>query len=167
MAIILARIDDRFIHGQVTVGWSQKLRPTRIVLSNDEIAADQWQSRVYSSSVPPRIAVAVLSGADTLATLAPPQTPEPRDRTILIAGSPGDMHFLCTHGLPLAEINVGGMHYTKGKTELLPFVYADRTDLDVFRSLLAKGVRLLARQVPGARETEIDLAMIAAAEECL
>ncbi len=167
MGIILARIDDRFIHGQVTVGWSQKLRPTRIVLSNDEIAADAWQSRVYRSSVPPQIGVAVLSGAETVAALAGADGEGPRDRTILIAGSPVDMHYLLTHGLALSEVNVGGMHYTKGKQEMLPYVYVDRTDLDVFRSLLEKGVRLSARQVPGARETVIDLPLLAAAEECL
>ena len=32
MNLVLARIDDRFIHGQVTVGWGQRLRPDLILL---------------------------------------------------------------------------------------------------------------------------------------
>ena len=164
MGVVLARIDDRFIHGQVTVGWSQRLRPDRIVLCNDEIAADPWQTRVYRSSVPPRIAVDIVSGTAGAAVLAalPPQ-----ERVIVLAGSPTDMYYLFAQGSPLKEVNVGGMHWTKGKQELLPYVYVDRTDLDVFRSFLAKGVRLSARQVPGARETGIDLPMIVALEERL
>ena len=35
MPVILARIDDRLIHGQVTVGWSEALRPDRIILANN------------------------------------------------------------------------------------------------------------------------------------
>ena len=31
MPVILARIDDRLIHGQVTVGWSERLHPDRIL----------------------------------------------------------------------------------------------------------------------------------------
>ncbi len=168
MPIVLARIDDRLIHGQVTVGWSQKLRPARIVLCNDEIAADPWQSRVYRSSVPPHIGVSILSVAAAAAHL----TPAARhggdgavaERVILLAGGPADMHALHTHGLPLREVNVGGMHYQPGKVALLPYVYLDRTDLDIFRSLLAKGVRVAARQVPGARETVIDAALLAGVE---
>ena len=30
MNLVLARIDDRFIHGQVTVGWGQRLQPDLI-----------------------------------------------------------------------------------------------------------------------------------------
>jgi mannose/fructose/N-acetylgalactosamine-specific phosphotransferase system component IIB len=164
MGIVLARIDDRFIHGQVTVGWSQKLRPHRIVLCNDEIAADPWQSRVYRSSVPPRIAVEILSAESTVAALA---AAPPGERVILLAGAPLDMHDLLARGLPLTEVNVGGMHWVKGKEEMLPYVYVNRTDLDVFRAFLGRGVRLSARPVPGARETEIDLPLIAALEERL
>jgi mannose/fructose/N-acetylgalactosamine-specific phosphotransferase system component IIB len=164
MGIVLARIDDRFIHGQVTVGWSQKLRPDRIVLCNDEIAADPWQTRVYRSSVPPRIAVDIVAGAAGVPALA---VLPPEERTILLAGTPTDMYYLFAQGLPLEEVNVGGMHWTKGKQELLSYVYVDRTDLDVFRSFLEKGVRLSARQVPGARETAIDLPLLAALEERL
>ena len=164
MSIVLARIDDRFIHGQVTVGWSQKLRPDRIVLCNDEIAADAWQTRVYRSSVPPHIAVNVMAGSGAPASLA---ALPPGERTILLAGSPADMYYLLVQGLPLEEVNVGGMHWTKGKQELLTYIYVDRTDLDVFRSFLEKGVRLSARQVPGGREVQIDLPMIAALEERL
>ncbi len=164
MGIVLARIDDRFIHGQVTVGWSQKLRPQRIVLCNDEIAADPWQARVYRSAVSPEVAVDVVRGADAPELLG---ALPPDERTILLVGSPADMHYLFTQGLPLREVNVGGMHWTKGKQELLAYVYVDRTDLDVFRSFLERGVRLAARPVPGARETEIDLPLIAALEERL
>ncbi len=164
MGIVLARIDDRFIHGQVTVGWSQKLRPHRIVLCNAEIAADPWQSRVYRSSVPPRIAVDILSPEAAAAALA---DGAPGERVILLAGTPLDMHDLLARGLLLEEVNVGGMHWVKGKEEMLPYVYVNRTDLDVFRAFLGRGVRLAARPVPGARETEIDLPLIAALEERL
>ena len=36
MPILLTRIDDRLIHGQVVVGWAQALKADHIVVINDE-----------------------------------------------------------------------------------------------------------------------------------
>ncbi len=155
LGIALARIDDRFIHGQVTVGWTQKLGPGLILLANSEIAGDPWQSRVYRSSVAPEIRVAILGmgqAVEALPGLAAADGP----RTIVLAGSPQDMHYLHRHSRLLREVNVGGMHYAEGKREVLPFLWADRWDLRVFRSFLDDGVRLWAQEVPGSAVTEID-----------
>ena len=166
MSIVLARIDDRFIHGQVTVGWSPKLRPDRIVLANDDIAADVWRSRVYAQSVSPEIEVVVLALAAAAARLQ--SEPEPRrERTLLLTGSPADMHELAERGVPLPEINVGGMHYSAGKQELLPYVYVDRGDVEAFRGLIADGCSLRAQQVPGSKETILARGLLVAMEERL
>jgi mannose/fructose/N-acetylgalactosamine-specific phosphotransferase system component IIB len=166
MNVVLARIDDRFIHGQVTVGWSQKLRPDHIILSNNEIAADPWQARVYRSAVPPEMRVSILNTSQTVAALNSEDGSSSREeRSILLVGDPNDMLFVQRHGSLLREINVGGMHYAEGKRKLLPFVYVDPQDLSAFRSLLTLGCRLVAQQLPGSKETEIDLSLLVATEK--
>jgi PTS system mannose-specific IIB component len=166
MSILLARIDDRFIHGQVTVGWSQKLRPDCIVLANDDIAADAWRSRVYAQSVSPEIEVAVLALAAAAERLQ--SEPDPgRERTLLLTGSPADMRELADRGVPLPEINVGGMHYSAGKQELLPYVYVDHGDVEAFKALIADGCSLRAQQVPGGKETILARGLLVAMEERL
>jgi len=163
--LVLARIDDRFIHGQVSVGWARKLRAERIILCNDAISGDPWQRRIYASAVAPPVEVDVLDRARTAAVLA--DGAPGGDRTILLVGGPADMLDLLDGGMRPAEVNVGGMHYAAGKSEMLEFVYVDRSDLNSFRRLLAAGVSLVAQQVPGGRRWPIDEPMIAAAEERL
>ena len=153
MPIILARVDDRLIHGQVTVGWSQQLHPDRIVLANNAVAADSWQSRVYASSVPPEIKVSILSIAETVSQLA--KEAFQRERIILLTGSPGEMAELARLGAPLAEVNIGGLHFTVGRKEMLPFVYVDRQDLMALGRLLAQGIELFAQQVPGGKSVKL------------
>ena len=87
MPVVLARVDDRLIHGQVTVGWSERLRPDRSMLASNAIAADPWQSRVYASSVPPALAVSVVSLARAAAALRAPESAA--ERTIVLTGTPG------------------------------------------------------------------------------
>jgi len=166
MPLLLARIDDRFIHGQVTVGWCRRLEPDHLVLCNDEIAADPWQRRVYASSVPPRIRVWVRDRAGTAALLGAGAEALPADEgVVLLTGDPGDMLDLARRGVPLPAVNVGGMHIGGGKRELLESVYVDRADVAHLRALLASGSRLTAQTVPGTRAVEIDGALLDALEE--
>lgn len=162
MPVVLARVDDRLIHGQVTVGWSERLRPDRIVLASNEIAADPWQSRVYASSVPPSIAVSVLSLARAAAVLKAPEAGD--ERVIVLTGTPAEMSELAHLGAPLPGVNLGGMHFGAGKLEMLPFVFVDRRDLEAMRRLLAAGLALSAQQVPGGREHAIGPVQVAEME---
>lgn len=154
MPVALARIDDRMIHGQVTVGWGQQLRPDLILLANNAIAADAWQRRVYAASVPPEISVAILSVAEAVVRLA--KAEETGERVVLLTGSPGEMAELVRLGAPIERVNVGGLHFSAGKSEMLPFVYVDRQDLIGLARLLDQGVGLTAQQVPGGREHPLD-----------
>ena len=155
MPVILARIDDRLIHGQVTVGWSEALRPDRIVLANNSIAADPWQSKVYASTVPPHIKVSILPVARAAAYLADPA--HEQEKVLLLTGSPEEMSELVRLGVPVDEVNVGGLHFSAGKLEMLPFVYLDRQDLTALVRLIEMGATLSAQQVPGGREHVIDM----------
>ena len=113
MPVVLARIDDRLIHGQVTVGWSEQLRPDRILLANNAIAADLWQTRVYASTVPPDIEVSILPVSKAAASLA--DNDHAAERVLLLTGSPEEMAELVRIGVPVSEVNVGGLHFGPGK----------------------------------------------------
>ncbi len=150
MPVVLARIDDRLIHGQVTAGWIPKLQPSRIILANNEIAADPWQSRVYASSVPPGLEVSILPIAGAASLLSSRECAN--DRSILLTGTAGEMAELVRLGAPLGCINLGGIHFNPGKLEMLPWVYLDKQDLIALKRLLEMGLELSAQQVPGGRE---------------
>lgn len=156
MALVLARIDDRLIHGQVTVGWATHLKPDRILLANNEIAADEWQCAVYTSSVSPDMKVSILSIAEAAAFLMSPDYKS--EKIILLTGTTGEMAGLAGMGVELKVVNVGGLHFGTGKKEMLPFVYLGRLDFNPLRQLLERNVKLSAQQVPGGLEHAIDMA---------
>lgn len=161
MALVLARIDDRFIHGQVIVGWCRRLQPDHLVLCNDEIAADPWQSRVYASTVPPHLRVWVRDREGTARLLDGGQLAfDANEDVVLLAGGPADMVDLLRRGVPLKTVNLGGMHISGGKCELVDSVYVDRADVADLRTLLAAGVRVQAQAVPGSRCVEIEAGVL-------
>jgi mannose/fructose/N-acetylgalactosamine-specific phosphotransferase system component IIB len=55
MPVVLYRVDERLIHGQVVVGWGARLSPDRIVVVDDDIAASDWEQELYMLGLPPQI----------------------------------------------------------------------------------------------------------------
>ena len=51
MAIVLYRVDERLIHGQVVLGWGRELRPGRYVVVDDALAESEWEQELYRLSV--------------------------------------------------------------------------------------------------------------------
>lgn len=145
-SFILVRIDDRLIHGQVTVAWGTWLEPDRIVLVNDEVATTPWRRELYAESDTLGAAVSVASVAEFIAAVR--EGSWKGERLIVVVESPADILRLVDGGIDLPCANVGGMHYAEGKRELLPYVYVDDDDLAALRALASRGVGLSAQDVP-------------------
>ena len=146
MALLLARIDDRLIHGQVVHGWGGRLRPTWIGIVSDTLRADSATADLYLFAAPADTRAVVLSVDEALsaATLRTIET----ERAMLLFPSIEETLRLKQGGFPLEELNVGGLHHASGKDALLPNVYLDARDRDQLRALAALGVRLQAQDLP-------------------
>ena len=64
MAIKLARIDDRLIHGQVVTTWVKQHGIEQIIIVNDVIAKDQVQATVMQLAGPAGVKVVLLTVND-------------------------------------------------------------------------------------------------------
>ena len=153
MALVLIRIDDRLIHGQVTVGWGRALQPDRILLVNDIVAMNPPQKNLYEAAVPPGIAVSILTIDE--AAKAVKGGIFDQEETLLIVESPDDALALQERGVEIQSINIGGLHYTAGKKGLLPYVYVSEQDVVALRAIMAKGIELECRDVPSAKRVDL------------
>lgn len=55
MPVVLARIDDRLIHGQVIGNWIRNYNVNVIVIIDDEIAKDNAQLDIFAMTTPPGV----------------------------------------------------------------------------------------------------------------
>jgi mannose/fructose/N-acetylgalactosamine-specific phosphotransferase system component IIB len=155
---LLVRIDDRLIHGQVTVAWGTWLEPDRIVLANDEIAATPWRRELYTDSDTLGAAVSVLSVAGLCEAVREQRWKD--EKLIVVVESPADLLRLMDGGVAVPCANVGGMHFAAGKRELLPYVYVDDGDLAALTTVASRGTGLSAQDVP--QTSPVDLVPILA-----
>ncbi|MGE5177294.1 MAG: PTS system mannose/fructose/N-acetylgalactosamine-transporter subunit IIB [Hyphomicrobiales bacterium] len=150
MPLLLARIDDRLIHGQVAFGWGRPLDATLFLVVSDALRADPASAELYLAAVPEPATGAVVSVAEACA----PETRArvDRERTILLL--PGTDEALRLHdgGFPLTDLNVGGIHHAPGRVPVLPYVFLDDADRARLLALARGGVRVAARDLPSNPE---------------
>lgn len=146
MPLVMIRIDDRLIHGQVVVGWGSVLKPDRILLCSDEVATVEWQKTIYLSAVPEPLSASVLTLDDTVKALSANEFAD--EKVLLLVDSPKSIIDLVENGVDIKEVNVGGMHFKPGKNQISPFIFVDEQDVAHFKVLCDKGIKLEGRDVP-------------------
>jgi mannose/fructose/N-acetylgalactosamine-specific phosphotransferase system component IIB len=160
VTLLLYRIDDRLIHGQVVVGWGQPLNVGFIVLVDDMVAASEWEQDLYRMGVPPEMEVFFHSAADAIAAL-PKYRADPR-KGILLTGDIATMRQL-VDGAGVTAVNVGGIHSRAGRIQRMRYVFLTHEEEQDLRDLAAHGATVTAQDVPGARPVSLD-DLIAGAE---
>lgn len=150
---MLVRIDDRLIHGQVTVAWGTWLEPDRIVLANDEVATTPWRRELYAETDTLGAAVSVVSVDELCGAVRERRWKD--ERLIVVVETPADLLRVIEGGVAVPCANVGGMHFADGKRELLPYVYVDDNDVRAMREIASRGTGLLAQDVPQTSPVDI------------
>jgi len=153
VTIVLNRIDDRLIHGQVVVGWGQPLDVKFIVLVDDAVAESDWEQELYRMGVPPEMEVRFHSVADAARLLDGYRTDGRAG--IVLTGDIATMARLVEAG-GVRDVNVGGIHHRAGRTQHLRYVFLTPEEQDALRVLAADGAVVTAQDVPAARAVPLD-----------
>jgi mannose/fructose/N-acetylgalactosamine-specific phosphotransferase system component IIB len=148
VSILLYRIDDRLIHGQVVVGWGQPLGIRFIVLVDDEVAASDWEQDLYRMAVPPEVEV-YFNTVDQASAALSKYRSDPRPG-LLVTGTIDAMRQLVERG-GVSQVNVGGVHFRAGRAQRLRYVFLTPDEEQVLSDIQGRGVPVTAQDVPGAR----------------
>ncbi|EOH91748.1 PTS system mannose/fructose/N-acetylgalactosamine-transporter subunit IIB [Enterococcus pallens] len=152
MKIELARIDDRFIHGQVLTKWV-KLRPVeRIIVVSDAVASDEMRKTLVLSVAPSNIKASAVS-VDKMARAY--KSPKYADaKAMLLFENPEDIVRLVKQGVDIKEVNVGGMRFETDRKQITKAVSVKESDIKAFNELDQLGVKLELRQLPGDQSVD-------------
>lgn len=153
MPIVLARIDDRLIHGQVTEGWFKKLPPDIVIVVSNSVAESKWQGELCLAALPVCYNGCVVNVQDAPAAI---NDSAKADKAVYVLfESPKDAYEAVHHGAGITELNVGGMHAGQGKTEFSNYIFLDKEDVSCLRALRDAGVSLNFRDLPDHENVDI------------
>jgi len=147
-------IDNRLIHGQVTVTWCSYYEAQRIVVADDKVAADPIQ-RVVLPMAARGLPTAVLSVADAITTL---KNHEPsKEKVLVIARNVRGALGLVRGGIIVESINVGNQAPIPGKkcTMILPWSAVTDDDVQDYAELASMGLKVTVRRYPTEKAQDI------------
>ncbi|WP_316390198.1 PTS mannose transporter subunit IIAB [Citrobacter farmeri] len=145
MQIGLARIDDRLIHGQVATRWTKETNVTRIIVVSDEVAADSVRKTLLTQVAPPGVTAHVVDVAKMIRVYNNPKYAG--ERVMLLFTNPTDVERIVEGGVKITSVNIGGMAFRQGKTQVNNAISVDEKDIEAFNKLNARGIELEARKV--------------------
>ena len=154
----LARVDERLIHGQVMVTLSQKSGVNSIFVVDDVVANDKFMRELYKNAGSRTGQKTIVITADK-AKFYWDEYKFKDYNCILIAKTVKVIYELVKHGIPMKELNIGGIAQKDPEKDLLvtKSVYINKEDVDRLVELKEKyGVEdIYFQATPSAPRTEL------------
>ncbi len=143
--IALIRLDDRLIHGQVMAVWARHLKINRILVIDDESAADAFARQLLQLAMPAHIQLSVSTVADApgaLEALGADDT-----RALVLLKRVEDAQALHA-AAPLAHLNLGNLGMRDGRRLIWRTVALSPDELFALKQLQSSGVDVYLQMVP-------------------
>lgn len=150
--ILLTRIDNRMIHGQVATQWSSYLGANLLLVANDKVAADPMRQGLMDMAAPAGAQTRYFTIEKTINVIGKAAD---RQLIFIICENPQDVVKLVEGGVPIKKVNIGNMHMAEGKRQVAGVVAVDDADVAAFRRLQELGVELEIQKVPTERKEDV------------
>lgn len=155
MSLVLFRIDERLLHGQVIVGWGMRLGIRSYVVVDDSLAGSEWEQDLYSAGLPDDTGVEFRSVEVAIAEFD--ELDGKPGRGALLTRGTRDMRRLAEAGLLQdRRVNVGGIHAAEGRVRALDYVYLRPAEAEDLRVIAMHARSVTGRDLPAGREIGLE-----------
>lgn len=149
--LVLTRIDDRLIHGQVMTAWIKQKNAVQVVVADDEVAENEFMINVLEMAVPDEIAIGIFN-RDGAVEFMKQGLEAP---TILLVKGPEILNYMVDHGIEIDEIDVGGMGAKEGRSVLYKNISTNPEENKNFLDLIQKGVNVFVQVMPQDKQVNV------------
>jgi mannose/fructose/N-acetylgalactosamine-specific phosphotransferase system component IIB len=146
MPIVLVRVDDRLVHGQILEGWLPSTGAQELLIANDVLAHDFLQKMIMQSAIPFSVSIVI----DTVPGIAMllRDTEENEVRRIVLVDSPKDALRLKKAGVGFDHLNLGNFRTNDVTVCLSRTVMVGEDSLRDLRTILEEGIKVDIQSVP-------------------
>lgn len=152
-SLVLARIDDRLIHGQIVTSWCKSTNANIILIADEKLSKDSFTQRLLRAAAPPDIKVEIMDIENGALYLR--ENEQSSQKIILITKVPEVMEQLIALGVKIDSINLGGMGAKTGRRQLNKNISASPEEVECLKRLMEKGIELYYQLVPAERATNL------------
>lgn len=151
--ILLTRIDNRLIHGQVATQWTSSIGANLLLVANDDVANNTFRQGLMDMAAPSYAQTRYWTIQKTIDTI---HKASDAQKIFIICENPQDVLKLVEGGVPIKKVNIGNMHMSEGKRQVAGSVAVDASDIEAFEKLRNLGVELEIRKVPSMASEDVE-----------
>lgn len=150
--LVLTRIDDRLIHGQVMTAWIKNRKATQVVIVDDDTANDEYMINILEMAIPEDIAIGVFTKEDAILFFEQ----ELLEKTILLVKEPAVLNYLIDNGINIGSVNLGGMGARDDRSVLYKNISTSKTENEEFKKMINKGINVTVQVMPQNKPININ-----------
>ncbi|MBE6830354.1 MAG: PTS mannose/fructose/sorbose transporter subunit IIB [Ruminococcaceae bacterium] len=151
--IVLTRIDDRLVHGQVMTSWLNYTSANKIMIVDDGVAKDMFMKSVLATVLPANISLEIYNIADASERIK--KGFSPKDKVIILAKLPATIWRMMENGVTLDKVNVGGMGVSGTRKKFYKNIAVSEEEKEIFKKIIATGCTVTIQIIAEDKATDI------------
>lgn len=151
--IVHARVDERLIHGQVAMVWTNTVGATRILVANDEALRDEMVLSGLKMAKPAGVKLSIATVSRAAKRLK--ENAYPGERVFVITKNIADMAELIRQGVKIGRVNVGNVAKREGSRNIKKSVNLTEQDIADIREMIQTGHEVTAQMIPNESDQSI------------
>ena len=129
--IVMARIDERLVHGQGAL-WVKSLGVNTVIVANDEVSEDHISQSLMKTALSSSIAARFFSVQKVIDVI---HKASPQQTIFLVVKDCQDALRLVEGGVPVKEYNIGNIHNAEGKEQVTRSIFLGEEDKAAIKEL--------------------------------
>lgn len=144
--LVLVRIDDRLIHGQIATQWLKSTHANKVLIIDDALPANTFQVRILKAAAPADVKVLVKTVQEGLAYCH--LEPKAGEKIMVLVKTPDVIEAMLEAGISLPTVILGGMGLKEGREQINRNISANADEIACMKRIVSSGTQLLYQLVP-------------------
>ena len=142
--VVLTRVDERLIHGQVMSSWLKLCNANVILIIDAGSASNAFLKRILFAAAPKDVELQVMNEADAAAYLK--EDSPAGEKVLVLSKTPQPL---------LAMVRSGNMGGAPGRKHFNKSISASADEIQAFRDLVDAGVYVYCQMVPSDAKEDV------------
>lgn len=157
MPVVLARIDQRLIHGIVVNQWHAALDNKRFMVVDDEVSQNEDVKASLRMSKPTGTGMSIISVEKAINNFQAGKYDS--QKVFLIAKEPSTMLKLIDSGIKIPKLDLGIIFAEEGRTRVSKFIALNQQEVTDLKKIEQQGIPVEIRYVPNDSPESFDSAI--------
>ncbi|KXB38524.1 PTS system mannose/fructose/N-acetylgalactosamine-transporter subunit IIB [Aerococcus christensenii] len=150
MGVVLARIDQRLVHGIVVTQWYKYVKAKRIMVVDDEVSKDEAQKAIMRLSKPTGTGMSIISTETAVINFK--NGKYDNHNVLLLVKEPSTLLKLIEKGITIPKIIVGIIFDREDREKITKNVALNDTEKEDLKELENLGIPVYFQFVPSDKE---------------